>query len=276
MSTSNAPESPLVLDPRGLPALTANDLRRRVVLHGALVGAASLALGACSDDAEIEGTGATGSGTTSGQGGASSSATGAGGGTTGSTTTTGSGGAGGGGDLCEAFDPSCEETPDNPLGPYYRAGAPNRAVLDNPSGLGERLKISGRVYAADCVTPLAGAVVEVWQADSEGNYDNEAGDPGPDVWVLRGQVVADACGNYAFESVLPGRYLNGNQYRPVHIHYRVTHPDTAPYVTQLYFEGDPYNALDSMFLPELAIPLEASRDGGGAFQAGTFDIVLAP
>ena len=43
---------------------------------------------------------------------------------------------------------------------------------------------------------------------------------------------------------MPGRYLNGNQYRPSHIHFRVTAPDHVELVTQLYFQGDPYIPID--------------------------------
>lgn len=249
---------------------------RRQVLELAVAGAAASALAGCGDAPGVDGAAA---GATGGPTGATGGATGSGGGGGGAT---GSGGAGAGttgatastatGEMCVAPAPSCEETLENPLGPYHRPGAPFATTLPNPSMMGEPLSISGVVYAADCVTPLAGAVVEVWQADSEGNYDNEAGDPGPDVWVLRASIETDACGRYAYDSIMPGRYLNGAQYRPAHIHYRVTHPDIAPFVTQLYFVGDPYNDIDSMFEPELAIDLV---DRGGTL-VGVFDVFLTP
>lgn len=43
------------------------------------------------------------------------------------------------------------------------------------------------------------------------------------------------------------------------------------FVTQLYFEGDPYNEMDAFFEPSLAIPL---AEQGGVLR-GTFDVVLA-
>jgi hypothetical protein len=62
-------------------------------------------------------------------------------------------------------------------GPFYRAGSPFR--MDIAAGEpGERLFVGGVVVGPDCRTPLADAVVDVWQADSAGRYDND-GSRGP-------------------------------------------------------------------------------------------------
>jgi len=54
-------------------------------------------------------------------------------------------------------------------------------------------------------------------------------------------MVTNPQGEYAFETVRPGWYLNGPQYRPSHIHYRVVFPEQGiTLISQLYFEGDPY------------------------------------
>ena len=44
--------------------------------------------------------------------------------------------------------------------------------------------------------------------------------------------------------MLPGRYLNGAQYRPAHVHVKVSAAGHVPLTTQLYFPDDPYNAID--------------------------------
>jgi catechol 1,2-dioxygenase len=62
--------------------------------------------------------------------------------------------------------------------------------------------------------------------------------------------------------VVPGRYLNGREYRPAHIHIKVAAPGFAPLTTQLYFPGDPYNARDPFFLPGLLVTAKTTRDGG--------------
>ena len=63
---------------------------------------------------------------------------------------------------------------------------------------------------------MAGAVIDLWQADPSGSYDN-----GSDEMRYRGKVSTDADGVYVFETLLPGRYLNGSVLRPMHIHIKV-------------------------------------------------------
>jgi protocatechuate 3,4-dioxygenase beta subunit len=129
---------------------------------------------------------------------------------------------------------------------------------------GTRLALEGRVLDADCA-PLAGATVDLWQADADGAYDLEG-------FALRGQVTTDAEGRYAFSTIVPGHYLNGSQYRPAHIHVKVGADGHALLTTQLYFEGDPYNDIDPFIKDSLVMtPLE--EEGG---LRATFDFVLAP
>jgi catechol 1,2-dioxygenase len=158
-------------------------------------------------------------------------------------------------------------------GPFHRKNAPFRKVLAGPGEPGDRLVIRGRVLDTDG-KPLKGAVVDVWQANQAGHYDNDGSspDPAPDEFHLRGQMKTDAAGNYEFESIVPGRYDMGpGQKRPSHIHYIVTCPGFVPLTTQLYFKGDPYIANDPFVRPELIIDL-AKR---GTVHHGTFDVVLA-
>ena len=82
-------------------------------------------------------------------------------------------------------------------------------------------------------------MVDVWQANPSGAYDNATPD-----FNYRGRQQTDATGNYSFTSVEPGWYLNGSQYRPRHIHFRVTAPGYTELITQLYFQNDPYIAAD--------------------------------
>ncbi len=165
----------------------------------------------------------------------------------------------------DASTPSCEETEDDPLGPYYRPGAPTRTSLVTPGMRGYRLVVEGRIRAAGGICAgLGGATVDVWQADHAGAYDL-VGD------VLRGVFVADGAGAYRVETIVPGRYLDGDRYRPRHLHVIVRAPGRPPLVTQLYFAGDPYNASDGMFKPSLALEVRAT--GLGSYVAA-FDFVL--
>ena len=143
-----------------------------------------------------------------------------------------------------------------------------RADLSDPAMKGTRIAVRGRILAGDCMTPIAGALIDLWQADSEGRYDNDGHTgrtPGP--LTLRGKQLAAADGSYAFQSVLPGHYLNGPQYRPAHVHAKISAPGYRPLTTQLYFDGDPYNADDPFIRPRLILKLTDAR--------ARFDFVLA-
>jgi catechol 1,2-dioxygenase len=167
------------------------------------------------------------------------------------------------GEICETTSPDIE-------GPFYRDNPPHRAQLVTPEEPGRRLLIEGYVYASDCETPLSGAVVDIWHADDAGDYDNTS-----DAFRMRGQMTTNEDGYYAFTSIRPGRYLNGNTYRPEHIHYRVTYEtggsDTVSLITQLYFENDPFLETDPWAVPERTIALE---DENTENFSGRFDVVL--
>jgi hypothetical protein len=88
-------------------------------------------------------------------------------------------------------------------------------------------------------------------------------------------VYSDANGLYAFETILPGAYLNGNQYRPKHIHFRVNKPGFPELITQLYFAGDPYIAADPWASqPDAAARIIPLNTIGVNQLDGQFDIVM--
>jgi protocatechuate 3,4-dioxygenase beta subunit len=239
-------------------------MNERIILRRGFLGGigAAVVVGACGGDAGVDGTGTgTPTGGDGGDGGAGASGgmgqggDGAGG---------GAGGEGGGPPLV------CTPSSDNILGPYYREHAPFKTDLTDVGMPGTRITVSGRVLDPDC-QPIPGALVDLWQADDEGDYDNDGvNDPPPNVFVLRGQQNADEDGSYEFKSIIPGHYLNGAQFRPAHIHVKVSAPGFVELTTQLYFEGDPYNDIDPWFLPELMLLLADVGDE----KVSTFDFVL--
>lgn len=172
--------------------------------------------------------------------------------------------------LIDDRTPSCEEeTPEDRMGPYYMPGAPIRTTLVAEGTPGRRLVIRGRVravrsHAHESIRGLGRAIVDVWQANDVGEYDNEG-------FTLRGRFIADADGVFCVETIVPGRYLDGDGYRPRHLHVIVTAEDHAPVTTQIYFAGDPFNASDVGFKESLMITPEAGPDRDEA----TFDFVLA-
>ena len=184
--------------------------------------------------------------------------------------------------IAEIFPPkppaTLEPTEDNILGPYHRKSAPYRAKVTPPLEPGEPLVVRGRVWALDTRKPLAGAIIEVWQANAAGRYDNDDREhpPKPGVFVNRARVMTDETGYYEYETIKPGRYMIGpKQWRPAHIHYLVAAAGYKSLVTQLSFKGDPYNASDDFIKPSLIIDPTALKVRGATVQLGTFDIVLA-
>ncbi|HYE48619.1 MAG TPA: protocatechuate 3,4-dioxygenase subunit beta [Azospirillaceae bacterium] len=116
--------------------------------------------------------------------------------------------------------------------------------------LGQRIVVSGRVLDEDD-RPVAGTVVEVWQANAAGRYIHAADQwnaPLDPNFTGAGRVVTDAQGRYRFVTIRPGAYPWGNHrnaWRPEHIHFSLMGPAFATrLVTQMYFPGDPLIALD--------------------------------
>lgn len=114
-------------------------------------------------------------------------------------------------------------------GPFYIPGSRLTSTLAPAGAAGDRLFITGTVYARDCQTPIPNALVDVWHASDGGDYDNTD---------YRGRMRTGSNGAYAYDTVLPGKYFNGSQYRPRHLHYKVNAPDQPVLTTQVYFQGD--------------------------------------
>jgi len=159
-------------------------------------------------------------------------------------------------------------------GPFYTDNPPiiqnnQLADINEP---GERMIISGRVYNLDCSEYIPNATIDVWHANHNGDYDNQD-------YNLRGQTLSNEQGFYMFETIKPGKYLNGNMFRPAHIHYKITAPNYPTLTTQLYFEGDPDLTTDAassitsgMYdAQHRIIPLLENNNG---ILEGTWDIVI--
>ncbi len=119
--------------------------------------------------------------------------------------------------------------------------------------IGERMIITGRVQDS-AGRPVAGQLVEVWQANSAGRYIHQRDQhPAPldPNFTGTGRCLTDADGRYRFTTIKPGPYpwLNHhNAWRPAHIHFSVFGTAfTQRLVTQMYFPGDPLFALDPIF-----------------------------
>ncbi len=143
-------------------------------------------------------------------------------------------------------------------GPFFTPNSPERASFLADVSKGTPLVLTGSVLTTAC-HPVARALVDVWHADDEGNYDNDG-------YRLRGHQFTDADGRYRLETIVPGLYPG----RTRHIHVHAQAPERPVLTTQLYFPDEPANAADGIFDPALAMEVRDTDDGPVAF----FDFVL--
>lgn len=129
----------------------------------------------------------------------------------------------------------------------------NMVLHAGREALGERIIVAGQVRDEDG-TPVAGTMLEIWQANAAGRY-NHARDthdaPLDQNFTGAGRVFTDADGGYRFVTIKPGAYPWGNHpnaWRPNHIHFSLFGPGYATrLITQMYFPGDPLLSLDPIF-----------------------------
>lgn len=169
-------------------------------------------------------------------------------------------------------------TENNASGPYYRSNAPYRAKITPPLSEGVVLIISGRVWSYETRKPLAGAILDIWQADANGRYDFADNNPSKPLkeYACRARLMTDETGYYEFETVRPGNYeASPGVMRPSHIHYRVRHAEAKELITQLYFKDDKYNDGNDPFIKKsLIIETQKQVVANGTYEKGVFDIVL--
>lgn len=139
------------------------------------------------------------------------------------------------------------------LGPFYRAHAPFRQrgeSIASADTLGTRVKISGKVIDIDDGKPITNAILDTWQAATNGFYENQ--DPNQPKMNLRGKFKTDANGTFELIALMPTHYpvptdgpagellrlAKRFPYRPAHIHFIVLAPGYETLITQVLVSGD--------------------------------------
>jgi catechol 1,2-dioxygenase len=147
------------------------------------------------------------------------------------------------------------------LGPFHVPDAPELPMdadicLDHK---GEPMRVHGRILDPEG-RPIAGAKLDVWQANDEGFYDVQQKGIQPD-FNLRGVFRTGADGRYAFRAVKPKFYpipadgtvgrllaaLGRHPYRPAHFHYILEAEGFDTLVTHIFDPDDPYINSDAVF-----------------------------
>ena len=107
---------------------------------------------------------------------------------------------------------------------------------------------------------MANAMLDFWQANAEGQYDNNG-------YTLRGHLFTDANGRYQVETIVPGLYPG----RTEHIHVKVQAPNGPVLTTQLFMPGTAQNQEDNIFDPAMLMAVEANGDS----LLATYNFVIA-
>lgn len=146
------------------------------------------------------------------------------------------------------------KTPQQPEGPFY----PVVDQVDKDADLiqvegatkiakGEIVIVQGVLTDQNC-KPVAGALVDIWQACASGRYNHPSDpntapiDPDFQYW---GKAITDSKGQYRFRTIKPGSYpADAGWIRPAHIHFKVSALGYIELITQMYFVGDQFNDKD--------------------------------
>ena len=153
------------------------------------------------------------------------------------------------------------ETESTVLGPFYIANAPKYPSGANIclDGKGEPVWVHGRVTDAKG-KPIAGAILDVWQANEDGFYDVQQKGIQPDM-NLRGVFTSEKDGTYNFRSAYPRYYpipfdgtvgnmlqaLDRNHNRPAHLHFIVSAPGFEKVTTHIFTPDCPWLKDDAVF-----------------------------
>ncbi|WP_406109128.1 hydroxyquinol 1,2-dioxygenase [Streptomyces sp. NBC_01003] len=145
------------------------------------------------------------------------------------------------------------------VGPFFVDGAPEIAIGGDMVGgaPGEPCWVEGAVTDTDG-NPVAGARLDVWEADEDGFYDVQYG---PDRTAGRGHLFTDDAGHYAFWGLTPTPYpiphdgpvgallekTGRSPLRASHLHFMATAPGLRTVITHIFVDGDQLLTQDAVF-----------------------------
>jgi hydroxyquinol 1,2-dioxygenase len=190
-------------------------------------------------------------------------------------------------------------TPATVLGPFHIAGSPSLPYGgDMSEGLpGTPLYVTGTVRSVSG-EPVAGAVLDVWQADEEGLYESQLAEI--DEARLRAVYESRDDGGYCVRTIAPRGYsipMDGpvgdlmtrtdiSHFRPAHVHFLVEADGHERLITHLFQAGAEYLENDVVFGTKEALVVEFRERPPGTTPAGDecdtpfvvaeYDFVLQP
>ena len=167
-------------------------------------------------------------------------------------------------------------TPSQTVGPYLHLGLTDTRSLSRVAGdgaEGERVWLTFRVLDGEGA-PVPDAMIELWQADSEGNYERPSGSESGATFGGFGRLATAEDGSCTFETIKPG-CVSGSDgiVQSPHINVSILGRGILKRLsTRLYFAGESGNEADPVLalVPEnrratlLARP-DAARSGNWVF-----------
>lgn len=193
--------------------------------------------------------------------------------------------------LTEGADPTSSSI----LGPFWSPNAPFRknggSIIQDPVPDGKPTLMHGKVTDLLTGKGIPGAVVDIWQASSNGKYDFQDPENQTDN-NLRGKFRCNENGEYHFYCLKPTAYslptdgpagvllnlLDRHPMRPAHIHLMITQPDYKPVTTQIYPSDDQYLTTDTVFAvkEDLVVEFKPREGDPNAILDLEYNVVLAP
>jgi hydroxyquinol 1,2-dioxygenase len=187
------------------------------------------------------------------------------------------------------------------LGPFYLDDAPVKNLGADLAEGRDGVTVLAHGKVTDTLhNPIAGAIVDTWQADATGTYPIQEQEQGQDKYDLRGKFTTNENGEYFYTTVLPkpytvpydgpvGRLLRGGNrhaWRAAHLHYIIRAKGMRALTTEIFFENTDYLDNDAVFgvRNSLITKLEPfKKDADLGFKLDKmpeaqlhFDFVLAP
>jgi|SRR3984885_6066464 len=139
-------------------------------------------------------------------------------------------------------------TPSQTVGPYLHLGLTDARSISRIAGngaKGERVWLTFRVLDGDGV-PVPDALIELWQADSEGNYAHQESSADGAAFRGFGRSATAEDGSCTFETIKPGCVPGpGEAVQAPHINVSILGRGILKRLsTRVYFAGEPANAAD--------------------------------
>ena len=148
------------------------------------------------------------------------------------------------------------------LGPFWRAGAPKRAMGETiVFGIedGDHTWMHGTVTDAQTGKPIENACIDIWETAPNGKYEQQ--DENQIDMNLRGIFTTPKDGRYNLYCLRPTTYsiptdgpagkllqlLDRHTMRPAHIHIMLTAPGYKTIITELFDQRDPHVYDDAVF-----------------------------